>query len=191
MKREELLAKGYTEEQVDEILGIYHQNDKKVKELQKQVEEAEVYKASANELQKKLDDINEANLSEQEKIAKKEAEIEARLSNARKIENTAKAKEILASYDVDDELISRLVSDDINDTITMANLFKTKIDTIKTTVATETREKLANADVKPNPTNISQQDEGMTLSKLKSMSLTEQLMFKRENPETYAELTKN
>lgn len=189
MKREELLAKGYTEEQVDEVLNIYHQNDKKVKELQKQVEEAETYKASANELKKKLDDINEANLSEQEKLAKKEAEIESRLSNAKKIENTAKAKEILASYDVDDELISRLVSEDTNDTINMANLFKSKIDAVKTTVATETREKLANADVKPNPTNISQQDEGMTLEKLRAMSMTEQLMFKRENPDIYAELT--
>ncbi len=189
MKREELLAKGYTEEQVDEILGIYHQNDKKVKDLERQIEEDKAIKVKNQELQKQIDDINEANLSEQEKLAKKEAEIETRLSNARKIENTAKAKEILASYDVDDELISRLVSDNLEETVNMANLFKTKIDTIRTTVANETREKLANADVKPTPTNISQDDGIMTLEKLKAMTMTEQLMFKRENPDIYAEIT--
>lgn len=189
MKREDLLVKGYTEEQVDEILGIYHQNDKKVKELEKQIEQDNAFKVKAQELEKQLNDINEANLSEQEKLAKKEAEIETRLSNARKIENTAKAREILAGYDVDDELISRLVSDNIDDTINMANLFKSKIDTVKTSVANETREKLANADVKPTPTNISQDDGIMTLEKLKAMSMTEQLMFKRENPDIYAEIT--
>lgn len=191
MKREELLAKGYTEEQVDEVLGIYHQNDKRVKDLERQIEEDKAVKARNQELQKQIDDINEANLSEQEKLAKKEAEIETRLSNARKIENTAKAKEILASYDVDDELISRLVSDNSEDTVNMANLFKAKIDAIRTSVANETREKLANADVKPTPTNISQDDGTMTLEKFKAMTLTEQLMFKRENPDTYAEITNN
>lgn len=189
MKREDLLVKGYTEEQVDEILGIYHQNDKKVKELEKQIEQDNAFKVKAQELEKQLNDINEANLSEQEKLAKKEAEIETRLSNARKIENTAKAREILAGYDVDDELISRLVSDNIDDTINMANLFKSKIDTVKTSVANETREKLANADVKPTPTNISQDDGIMTLEKLKAMTMTEQLIFKRENPDIYAEIT--
>ena len=191
MKREELLAKGYTEEQVDEVLGIYHQNDKRVKDLERQIEEDKAVKVKNQELQKQIDDINEANLSEQEKLAKKEAEIETRLSNARKIENTAKAKEILASYDVDDELISRLVSDNSEDTVNMANLFKAKIDAIRTAVANETREKLANADVKPTPTNISQDDGTMTLEKFKAMTLTEQLMFKRENPDTYAEITNN
>ena len=189
MKREDLLVKGYTEEQVDEILGIYHQNDKRVKDLERQIEQDNAFKVKAQELEKQLNDINEANLSEQEKLAKKEAEIETRLSNARKIENTAKAREILAGYDVDDELISRLVSDNIDDTINMANLFKSKIDTVKTSVANETREKLANADVKPTPTNISQDDGIMTLEKLKAMSMTEQLMFKRENPDIYAEIT--
>jgi hypothetical protein len=71
----------------------------------------------------------------------------------------------------------------------LTKLNDVQLDAVKTTVATETREKLANADVKPNPTNISQQDEGMTLEKLRAMSMTEQLMFKRENPDIYAELT--
>ena len=51
-----------------------------------------------------------------------------------------------------------------------------------------TKEQLANLDVKPKPSNIPQDDGIMTLEKFNKMSMTEQAIFKRENPDVYAEL---
>ena len=194
MKREELLAKGYTEEQVTDLLNSFHSAQNEVKKenetLRKELESKSSLEVQNQNLQKQLDAINEANLTEQEKIAKEKEEADRYLSNAKKINNTAKAKEILAGLDIDDTLIATLVSDDENATINNATLLKTKIENVKEVAITTTREQLANLDVKPNPTNISQKDTGMTLEKLNSMSLTDQLMFKRENPDVYAELIK-
>lgn len=194
MKREDLLAKGYTEEQVTDLLNSFHSANNEVKKenesLRKELESKSAFEQKAKELQQQIDAINEQNLTEQEKIAKERAEADKYLSDAKKINNTAKAKEILAGLDIDDTLIATLVSDDENATINNATLLKTKIENVKEIAITTTKEQLANLDVKPNPTNISQKDAGMTLEKLNSMSLTDQLMFKRENPDVYAELTK-
>jgi len=194
MKREDLLAKGYTEEQVTDLLNSFHSANNEVKKenenLRKELESKSAFEQKAKELQQQIDAINEQNLTEQEKIAKERAEADKYLSDAKKINNTAKAKEILAGLDIDDTLIATLVSDDENATINNATLLKTKIENVKEVAITTTREQLANLDVKPNPTNISQKDTGMTLEKLNSMSLTDQLMFKRENPDVYAELIK-
>lgn len=194
MKREELLAKGYTEEQVTDLLNAFHSVNNEVKKenenLRKELESKVALEAEKQNLQKQLDAINEANLTEQEKIAKERAEAEEYLSNAKKINNTAKAKEILAGLDIDDTLVATLVSDDETATINNANLLKAKIENIREIAITTTKEQLANLDVKPNPTNIPQDDDVMTLDKFNKMSLTEQVNFKRENPDVYAEITK-
>lgn len=194
MKREELLAKGYTEEQVTDLLNAFHSVNNEVKKenenLRKELESKVALEAEKQNLQKQLDAINEANLTEQEKIAKERAEAEEYLSNAKKINNTAKAKEILAGLDIDDTLVATLVSDDETATINNANLLKAKIENVREVAITTTKEQLANLDVKPNPTNIPQDDDVMTLDKFNKMSLTEQVNFKRENPDVYAEITK-
>lgn len=185
MKREELLAKGYTEEQVTDILNTYHGLNKENENLKSQLQSS---KTSNEELQNQLNAINEANLTEQEKLAKKEAEIEKNLANSRKIYNTAKAKEILAGLDVDDDLIARLVSDDEQVTINSATLLKTKLETIKDLAIKKTKEEIANLNVKPTPTNIPQESDAMTAEKFNKMSMTDQLMWKRENAEEYNNL---
>jgi hypothetical protein len=194
MKREELLAKGYTEEQVTDLLNAFHNANNEVKKenenLRKVLESKNALEEQNQNLQKQLDAINEANLTEQEKIAKEREEAERYLSNAKKINNTAKAKEILAGLDIDDTLVATLVSDDEQATINNANLLKAKIENVREVAITTTKEQLANIDVKPNPSNIPQDEGAMTLDKLNAMSLTDQLMFKRENPDVYAELTK-
>lgn len=193
MKREELLEKGYTEEQVTDLLNAFHSVNNEVKKenesLRKALESKSALEEQNKTLQSQLDAINEANLTEQEKIAKEREEADKYLSNAKKINNTAKAKEILAGLDIDDTLVATLVSDDEQTTIANANLLKNKINAVREVAITTTKEQLANLDVKPNPTNIPQDDAGMTLEKLNSMSLTDQLMFKRENPDVYADLT--
>lgn len=192
MKREELLEKGYTEEQVTDLLNSFHNANNEVKKenesLRKALESKNALEEQNKSLQSQLDAINEANLTEQEKIAKEREEAEKYLSNAKKINNTAKAKEILAGLDIDDTLIATLVSDDENSTVANANLLKAKIENIREVAITTTKEQLANLDVKPKPSNIPQDDGIMTLEKFNKMSMTEQAIFKRENPDVYAEL---
>lgn len=190
MKREELLAKGYTEEQVTDLLNTFHEVKKENENLRKVLEGKNALEEQNQNLQKKLDAINEANLTEQEKIAKEREEAEKYLSNAKKINNTAKAKEILAGLDIDDTLIATLVNDDEQATINNANLLKAKIENIREVAITTTKEQLANIDVKPTPSNIPQDDGVMTLEKFNKMSMTDQAIFKKENPEVYAEINK-
>lgn len=185
MKREELLAKGYTEEQVTDILNTFHGINKENEKLKT---ELETTKGSNDELNKRLNEINEANLSEQEKIAKKEEEVERNLANARKIYNTAKAKDILAGLDVDENLINSLVSDDENITINNATLLKTKLESVKDLAIKKTREEIANLNVKPNPTNVPQGDNVMTKEKFMSMNLTEQKVWKDNNKDAYQKM---
>ena len=187
MKREELLAKGYTEEQVTDILNTFHGLNKENEKLKNDLQT----KDSTNvELQNQLNAINEANLSEQEKIAKKEAEIEKNLANAKKIYNTAKAKEILAGLDIDDNLISNLISDDENVTINNATLLKSKIEEVREATIKKTKEEIANLNVKPTPTNIPQGDDLMTKEKFVKLSLTEQKAWKDQNESAYNEMFK-
>lgn len=193
MKREELLEKGYTEEQVTDLLNTFHNANNEVKKenenLRKELESKSQLEEQAREYKAQLDKINEANLTEQERIAKEREEADKYLSNAKKINNTAKAKEILAGLDVDDSLIATLISDDETMTINNANMLKSKIESVRELAIKTTKEEISNLNVKPTPSNIPQTDDGcMTLEKLNSMSLTEQLNFKRENPEEYAKL---
>lgn len=188
MKREDLLAKGYTEEQVTDLLNLYHTQNAEISNLNKKLESKNELEQKYNALQKKMDDINEANMTEQERIAKERAEADAYLSNAKKINNKAKVKEILAGYDIEDDIINSFVSEDEGTSINGANLFKARLDTIIANTTKSVQDKISNLDVKPTPTNIPQESTGMTLDKFNKMTMTEQIEFKRENPEAYENL---
>lgn len=188
MKREELLAKGYTEEQVTDLLNTFHSINSENKLLKNEVQAKQDLVNQNLELQRQLDEINKANMTEQEKIATEKAEADKYYSNAKKIYNTAKAKEILAGLDIDDQLINTLVSEDETATINNATLLKTKMENLKEATIKQTKDSIANLDIKPNPTNIPQENECMTLEKFNKLSMTEQVVFKRENPEAYEEL---
>lgn len=188
MKREELLAKGYTEEQVTDLLNTFHTINNENKVLKNEVESKKELVEQNLELQKQLDEINKANMTEQEKLSAEKAEIEKNLANSRKIYNTAKAKEILAGMDIDDDLIKTLVSDDEAQTIANATLLKSKIDTVIETTEKQTKDKITSLNVHPQPTNVPQGDDEMTLDKFNKLGMTDQIIFKRENPEKYEEI---
>lgn len=188
MKREDLLAKGYSEEQVTDLLNMYHEQNSEISKLSKQLESKNQVEATNAALQKQLDDINKANMTEQEKFEQMKKETELNLANSKKIYNKAKVKEILAGYDIEDDIINSFVSEDETSSINGANLFKARLDTIIANTTKQVQEKISNLDVKPKPTNVPQESTGMTLDKFNKMTMTEQVEFKRNNPDAYENL---
>jgi len=191
-KARKILGEEATEEQITNLLNSWHldENDK-VKELENKINSltAENSKYSDyDDIKKQLDDINKANMSEQEKMEAQRKEIETNLKQSRIIVNTAKAKEILTGLDLDDELISLVVSDDADKTIANANKLKAKFDSQKENVAKETKETLISADLTPTMTNVNQKDEGMTFEKFSNMSAEDQDKWANEHPEEFNNL---
>jgi len=181
-----ILGEDATEEQITNLLNNYHiQESSKVKELEKQInslnEQNSKY-SDYDEIKSKLDEINKANMSEQEKLEAQKKEIETNLKNSRIIVNTAKAKEILAGLDLDDDIISLVVSDDEAKTISSANKLKAKFDIQKENVAKQTKESLANVDLTPTITNVNQNENNMSFDKFNSLSADEQNKWLEENP---------
>ena len=187
MKREDLLVKGYTEEQVTDILNTLHSvskdKDKQIADLQSEVLTKGEFETKYNAAQHQLDEMNKANMTEQEKFEAMKKEAETNLRNSKIIVNKAKAKEILSGLDIDESLINTLVSEDEQATINNANLLKNRFTTFKDTVEKQTRESITNLNVKPDTTNVPQQDDGvMTLDKFYKMTNEEQIKFVNENP---------
>ena len=187
MKREDLLAKGYTEEQVTDILNTLHSvskdKDKQIADLQSEVLTKGEFETKYNAAQHQLDEMNKANMTEQEKFEAMKKEAETNLRNSKIIVNKAKAKEILSGLDIDENLIDTLVSEDEQTTINNANLLKNRFTTFKDTVEKQTRESITNLNVKPDTTNVPQQDDNvMTLDKFYKMTNEEQIKFVNENP---------
>ena len=180
-----LLGEEATEEQITNLLNNWHlKENAKVKELENQINSlnGEINKYSDyDEIKSKLTEIEKANMTEQEKLEAQKKEIETNLKNSRIIVNTAKAKEILAGLDLDDDIISLVVSDDAEKTISSANKLKAKFDMQKESVAKETKESLASLDLTPSISNVNQ-DEGMTLDKFGNMSAEEQNKWLQEPP---------
>lgn len=189
MKREELIAKGFTEEQVTDILNMFHANDKQkdeqIKAMTNQIEVDKNIQLKNAELQKQLDELNRAKLTEQEQIELDKKETAKKLAEADKIYNTAKAKEILAGLDVPDTLIGRLVTSDEAETIANANAYKNQFEMYKSQIEKSTKASIQNLDGKPQPTNIPQGENVMNLEKYNKMTLTEKMRWKKENPEEF------
>lgn len=192
-KARTILGADATEEQITNLLNSWHLDENaKVKELEEQINSLT---ATANkysdydEIKKQLDEINKANMSEQEKLEQMKKETETNLRNSRIIVNTAKAKEILAGLDLDDDLISLVVSDDENKTVNSANKLKAKFESQKETVVKATKESLASLDLTPDIKNSNvNQDEGMTFDKFSNMSAEEQDKWANEHPEEFENL---
>lgn len=195
MNRDEarkILGEGATEEQITNLLNSWHiEESAKVKDLETKVnnltQENSKY-SDYDSIKKQLDDINKANMSEQEKLEAQKKEIETNLKQSRIIVNTAKAKEILAGLDLDDDTINLVVTDDENSTINRANNLKLKFDTMRENVAKQTKESLMNVDLKPTMTNVNQSEEVMNLEKFSNLSAEEQEKFITEHPQEFQNL---
>lgn len=186
MKREDLLEKGFSQEQITDILNMWHNNNsKKEQDLQSQIDDLKGFEAKYNQAQKQLDDIKKANMSDQQKLEEALKDAEAKQKMANKIYHTAKAKEILAGYNLDDSLIERLVTDDEVSTIANANLFKQTLDNRDESITKKVQSELTKVDVKPTPTNVPTGTDIMTKEKFTKMSMSEQKIWKDANIEQY------
>lgn len=188
MKREELLAKGYTEEQVTDILNTFHGINKENEKLKSEILEKADIETKYNEVQKTLDDLNKAKMTKEEQIAEKEKQINENLKQSKILLNKTKAKEILAGLEIDDGIINTLVTEDEQTTLNNANLLKNRFTTFKEVVEKQTRESITNLDTKPNPTNIPQGDDIMTFDKFSKLSNDEQIKFMSEHPTEFDNL---
>ena len=181
-----ILGEGATEEQITNLLNNYHvEESAKVNELESKLTDLSAQSSKYSdydEIKAKLDEINKANMSEQEKLEQMKKETETNLRNSRIIVNNAKAKEILAGYNLDDDIISLVVSDDEQKTIANANNLKVKFDFQKEQIAKETKESLINVDLKPNLSNVSQNDGAMTFEKFENLTAEEQNQWISEHP---------
>lgn len=191
MKREVLLEKGYSEEQVTDLLNMFHEQNQKNNDLQNEVNKLKGFETKFNEIQTQMDEINKSKMTEQEKIDAERKEADDYLNKSRIIYNTAKAKEILAGYDVSDELIQNLVNGDETSTINSANQLKSLLDDKIEKTAIKIKDEIANKDVKPTPTNIPPQDDTMTIEKFSKLSMTEQKQWKDAHLDEYHEMYSN
>ena len=72
MKREELIAKGYTEEQATELLNLFHSENQGIKDtnaqLQKNLDAANNTIAELNKVQEQFRNLQQSQMTEQEKL---------------------------------------------------------------------------------------------------------------------------
>lgn len=190
-----ILGEDPTKEQIDNLLINVNKNDqeqqKQIENLNKQIEsltnENKKY-SDYDAIKKQLDDINKANMSEQEKLEEMKKEVEKNLRDSRITKNKAKALEILAGENVDEDILSSLVSEDLDITISKATKMKETFNNLREATSKKTKEDLLNIDAKPNIENKVQTDSGMTMEKFNTLSAEEQNKFAEENPELFEKL---
>lgn len=185
-----ILGDGATEEQVTNLLNSFHNAEKskndEIATLKNQLTQFSDYDA----IKKQLDDINKANMTEQEKLEEQKREIEKNLSESRIIVNTAKAKEILAGEEIDEDIIASLVTDNLDTTVAKATKMKQTLTALRDSVSKKTKEDLTNANIDPSLSNVNpnKDDTPMTFEKFSNLSVAEQEKFIEEHPEEFENL---
>lgn len=199
MNREEvkkLLGEGATDAQVTAVLDKFHaeQNDLKTKvaNLEGQVTNLSSENTELLGYKTKVMEIEKNNMTKEQLLEVKEKELAQKIKNADLLTNSIKAKSILVGAGLGEEeaekLVASIVKEDEKATIASAELFASQFNTIKENTAKQTREELANVNLKPNPSNIPPNSNEMTWDKFTKLSQAEQDKFATENPEAFSKL---
>lgn len=110
MKREELIAMGISEENVEKIMADH------AKVVQSATEKANQYKVKADkadELQNKLDEIEKGNLTEVEQVNKNLEKANARIAELEKAQAiSAQKKTVIEKFKVTSEQADKIVKED-------------------------------------------------------------------------------
>ena len=198
MRREELIAKGYTEEQATELLNLFHAENNEMKtnnaQLQKDLNIANQTITELNKAQVQLKQLQQAQMTDQEKLDAMKAETEKNLAESKRIVSKAQAKTIFAEIGgIDDAILDTLVSEDL--TQTEANA-KALVDLIKSrdeATAKKTKEDLANLNVLPNPSNVQKGGDDksqMTKEQFAKLSREERTKIFKEDKALWDKMTK-
>lgn len=185
MKREALIEKGYSEEQVTELLDMFHKSNDEAKKMQTELDRLKGIETQFQNTKKELDDINKSKMTAQEQIEADKKEAAELKAKSQRIYNTAKAKEILAGYDVDESLIDNLVNVDEQSTIASANALKSLLDSKIETTTKKVREELSNLSAKPEPSNVPPTNDTMTKEKFDKLTMSEQKEWKDAHLDEY------
>lgn len=198
MRREDLISKGYTEEQATELLNLFHAENNEIKasnaQLQKDLNVANQTITELNKAQVQLKQLQQAQMTDQEKLDAMRAETEKNLAESKRIVSKAQAKTIFAEIGgIDDAILDTLVSEDL--TQTEANA-KALVDLIKSrdeATAKKTKEDLANLNVLPNPSNVQKGGDDksqMTKEQFNKLSREEKTKIFKEDKALWDKMTK-
>lgn len=188
MTRQELLDKGFTEEQATIYLNDFHTLNNEKKELENKVAGFSNQQKELEDVKAQLDAINKEKMTKEELLAEKEKIAEENLRKSAIILNKAEVKTILAGTNIGDDVIDSIVSNDRDKSIATANALLQTINTTKETVEKQTRESITNTNVKPNPGNVDPNKDVTQVSSRKefmNLSHEEKIKFKNEHEEEY------
>ncbi len=198
MKREELIAKGYTEEQATELLNLFHAENNEIKanntKLQNDLKVANTTIAELNKVQVAFNQMQQSQMTEQEQVAAMKAEAEKNLAMSKKIVSKAQAKTIFAEIGgIDDAILDTLVSEDLTQTETNAKALVELIKSRDEATAKKTKEDLANLNVLPNPSNVQKGGDDksqMTKEQFNKLSREERTKIFKEDKALWDKMTK-
>lgn len=194
MRREDLISKGYSEEQVTELLNLFHNENQ---ETTKENERLKGELAGANEkiagysnMEKEYNQYKQSQMTEQEKFEAMKKETEKNYAMSRRVYNEAQAKTILAAIGgVDESVLASIVSEDSEKTIANANALVNMFKTREEETIKKTREQIQNTNVLPKPSNVPS-GEGLitTFEEFDKLPYEEQDKFQREHPKEFENL---
>lgn len=199
MNREDvkkILGEGATEEQISAVLDKFHteQNDFKIKiaNLESTVNSDKDAIEKLKGYKTQLEEIKRASLTEKEQLELEKKAVAEEKEQYKILNNSAKAKQILAGTGLEvekiDELVASIVKEDEAATLASATLLATQLNTLKENTEKKTREELANINIKPNPTNIPPNSDKMTWDSFMKLSPAEQEKFRNEHPAEFEKL---
>lgn len=193
MDRKTLLEKGFTEEQVTEILNGFHAEKQELEaernRLSKELEtkNAEITELSGYRVQ--IQELEKEKMTESERISAMKKEAEENLNKSKIIYNKAQAKSILVAAGIeDDDILNDITSSDEAKTVESATRIANKFTAMREETAKKTKAELANTDITPKGSNLPPDNNVMTWEKFSNLSAEEQDKFEREHPTEFENL---
>lgn len=194
IKREDLLAKGFTEEQVTEILNIHHNESQQVNKenerLKAELVGANEKLAGYSNMEKEYNDYKQSLMTEQEKFEAMKKEAAQNLAMAKRVNNEAQAKAILAEIGgVDETVLNSIISEDSEKTIANANALVAMLKAREEQAIKKTKEDIQNLNILPNPSNVPSGEKVIkTFEDFDALSYDEQVKFAEEHPDEFNNL---
>lgn len=194
MKREDLLAKGFTEEQVTEILNMHHneslQVNKENERLKGELASANEKMASYSNMEQEYNAYKQSLMTEQEKFEAMKQEAAKNLAMSKRVYNEAQAKTILAEIGgIDEAVLNSIVSEDSEKTIANANALVNLVKAREEETIKKTKEDIQNLNILPTPSNVPSGEKMIkTFEDFDKLSYDEQVKFAEEHPDEFNNL---